>query len=429
MNKKIIILLFSVIFLSPFKNSFCQQQKGFFDAKELKPQDGVHLVTKNDALPISDKGVSFTYLTRLSQNAIENNYKSFFRSQGFKYRKDKDLRTGMARRFRFDKDDLAVDISLASRGAKGTMILVMQYFTYDANIDLKDLGESYKWKPELPEYSPEEKFSTAPFTSQGKTQYSQGYSLFEIPAPQGAEIVDTKSSFPLTGGTGKAVSYNSNQSPQAVEKFYADFFKKSGFKIRKDKQMKVGDMKRMRFEREDLAVDLMLKNREKGCLFTIIKYPGPNIFSAAENNPFFNVKMPTKDVATNVKLKDIPRPNKSVLFSGNERGKKTYMTYFSQETTSNLRDFYMRQLLNSGWRLENQLNFSKIPADYGRKNNKPTDLMPSVQIAQYMNLKEVLGKSFCLDFISVSGKVRIMVYPNFAQQNKGSMVDIIYTRN
>jgi len=52
-----------------------------------------------------------------------------------------------------------------------------------------------------------------------------------------------------------------------------------------------------------------------------------------------------------------------------------------------------------------------------------------VQIAQYMNLKEVLGKSFCLDFISVSGKVRIMVYPNFAQQNKGSMVDIIYTRN
>ncbi len=389
------------------------------------------LIEKNDHLPVAAKGTSEVYISKLNQNTIENDYKGFFRAQGFKYRKDKEIRDNLRRRLRFEKDGLAVDIALANSG-KGTFVWVMKYIIADEVMDIKSIADIRKTPVEIPLYNNQEKGSSimpAELSTQDELKYAKDYSDFEIPPPPASELINTSPAEPLTGGKGEIFTYYSQKSSKAVESFYFSVMKKNGFRPRADKVIRIASIKRIRFEAKDLAVEMFLSARDKGCSVTIVKYPGTGAVFEAEKNPFTKVKLPEKDSAAGIDLKDIPRPEGSTRLSGKLKGNKASLSYLVPMGVLEAKDFYVRSMSNSGWRLVSQVDIGKVSENYAKKNNKPKGLIPQARIAERLNLQEILRSSYVLDFASHEAAAKVMFYPNFVKQGEGSMVDIIYTKN
>lgn len=368
------------------------------------------------------------YLSKQDQNALEQHYQSLLKGQGFTYRLDKEIRERFARRLRFDKDDLVVDISLIGRGEEGTQVMIAQYLGSAQALDVKDVISFEGPLVSLPEVPGQDKdLTVSPAAIPSADSRALAKTLdFEVPAPLESKSLDKS---PLSGlfiGNTKVATYQSNLAPKAVELYYQTFFKRQGFTYRKDKESRILSFRRLQFQRQDLVVDIFLGNRDTGSLVVIAEYLASEGGLAAEKDTFASANLPQTD-APGVDLVGIPRPPQAVRWTSTKQPNETTVAYATPLSVAELRDFYLETMPSQGWEMVTDMATQEALQTYERTTGKkalPSQQMPVSGIG---DLNQIIRNSHVLDFKNDTGTARVIIHPNFVDPKSGSLVQIIYT--
>ena len=367
------------------------------------------------------------FVSRLDSDTWEMRVKDTFSKMGFTYRKDKEMRIGSFRRLRFDRNNQVIDICLFALENKGTRVVVSHYLASETALDVKN-GTSYfsQLPVELPNYKHNNKLNIATSKSPVDTD-KEAYSDFQVPLPPQSELLNDEVPSSLVGNGGIGKMYYIKDNPGSIENFYRASLKQQGFEEIKDKNFILMKIKRIRFERDDMALELYLTPTEgEGCKIIIVKYADRNGASRVETNPLASAGFPKSDNVGGSDLKDIPRPSGSVRLSGGTSDDMSNFSYTLSMSVSEARDFYIKQMSSAGWALVNESNIKQFAEDYA-KGHHGKQIIPSVLIGSSLDLGNIIKESIVLDFSSNSATANLMIYPNFINPAAGSIVDITYT--
>lgn len=362
------------------------------------------------------------YLCPRTQNEIEGYYRNFFAKEGFTYNTDAELRKKNSRRLKFDRQDLSVEVLLTGKGSKGVNVKILKYRPGEAPLDIKDFISYEGPAVILPEKEGADKFEAEPLL-QGR-DFKEGKEALEIPPPPESEPAEGVPAGLFTAG-GEAVAYRSGLKPSEVARFYEPFFKRKGFKHRKDKEGKVLGFQNFRFESSYAAVDLLLKNKGRGSELVVVKYPSPDGTLKALDDPLSQAVLPEQDMP-GMDIEVIPRPPGGVrTLSYRKKGLEEKAAYTTPLGMGEVLDFYRRKMPSLGWRLlrerstRNTLNAYKSYG--GKKANFPDKILNGK-----IDIGSAISDSYVMDFDSYFGRVRIIAYPNIISRESGSMVNITY---
>ena len=367
------------------------------------------------------------FVSRLDSDTWEMRVKDTFSKLGFTYRKDKEMKIGSFRRLRFDRNNQVIDVCLFALENRGTRVVVTHYLASEAVLDTKD-GTSYisKLPIELPNYKLGNKLNIGTSDLSTGTD-KEAYSDFQMPLPAQSELLNKEVPPSMVGKGGIGKMYYIKDNPDDIENFYRTSLKRQGFKEAKDKNFKLMKIKRVRFERDDMALELYLTPTEgEGCKIIIVKYADRNGTSRIEGDPLGSTGFPKSDNVGGSDLKDIPRPSGSVRLSGGTRDNMNDFSYTLSMSVSEARDFYLKQMSSAGWTLVNESNIKQFAEDYA-KGHHGKQIIPSVLIGSSLDLGDIIKESIVLDFSSNSATANLMIYPNFINPAAGSIVDITYT--
>ncbi|MFA5286839.1 MAG: hypothetical protein WC394_01025 [Candidatus Omnitrophota bacterium] len=262
-----------------------------------------------------------------------------------------------------------------------------------------------------------------------ESKFSKALSPVDIPLPPDSELVIENKPLPYNLGyigIGPADAYHSKNSSKQVENFYRDFFKKHGFEIKEDMNIRLLLFRRVRFERSDMAVEVYLISKaDNSCIVKVARYANRNETTGVEANPFALAVLPKEDNADGLDPDDIPRPQGSVRWSGT--AKNGNLSYFVPMPVLEARKFYLEEMPALGWKLTGEMETDKISDSYA-KSHGGVSLVPSIFVGSRIDLGEIIKNSYLLDYNSDSAGAKIMIYPNYLRPNSGSIVDIFYAR-
>jgi len=394
--------------------------------KITSPKSNSQANNKQSSLSMqAQKGMK--YVSPLDQNALERQFKELMSAKGFTYRRDKDIRSKAMRRLCFEKDNLTVDVVLAALKGKGTEVIMSKYLSSEVILDAKQ-AVTYLKNPsvELPNYKQDNKSKLVSYKPVEDRELETSDIGMEIPVPPQSEEVKEKVPDPLlgVGGFGKVFQSEVN-NPQEVENFYRRALKKLGFHEKQGRGFKVMNFKGLRFESNNMAIELYLSARgDKGSHFIVVKYMDKDGVAKIEANPLYMVKLPEKDNPGGSDLADVPRPASSVRRGGGA-GKGGSASYITSMGVIDVSNFYKQEMPAFGWKLSDEVNIRANDAEYAKKH-KGEGFVKSVPIGTKVDLGDVIRDSIVLEFKSRMDTVQIMIYPNFVNPALGSMVDITY---
>jgi hypothetical protein len=382
------------------------------------------------AVSIADKPPAVSnikgFISPLNQNTLEQRAKDFFLARGFTYRKDKEIRKGLLRRISFERNGVVLDVVLLAMKSKGTLVTFDRYSASEDVFDVKDTAAFLK-RPsfKLPDYSAERKAQVIPYHPLGDKDL--GYPELDIPEPEQSELLNENPPDELVGAGGMGRMYKSMKNPKEIAGFYRSSLKRLGFIEKQSMMIKMMHFERLRFESNDRALELYLSPRGvEGTFFIVVKYRDKNGFSKVESNPLASVVLPKKDSLGGVDISDIPRPKGSIRWSGQSQGGENQISYIIPVSILEARNFYRREMLSLGWRLNKEVKVRKVNDDYA-KSHKGAGIISSVPLGAKIDLGEIIKDSYILDFKSASASANIMIYPNFINPALGSIAEISYT--
>jgi len=367
------------------------------------------------------------FLSNLDSDTVELRLRESLDKMGFIYQKSKAMKMGAFRRLRFDRNNQIIDVCLFALENKGTRIIVTHYLASDTVLDVKD-GANYIRKPsvELPKYNYDNKSQAKIEKSFMGVNKEINYSDFQVPVHPKGELLKNAAPSSLVGDGGIGVMYLINDSPKSVEDFYRSALRREGFEEVKDKNFKMMEIKRIRFERRDAALELYLTPTEgETCNIIIVKYADRNGISKAEAEPLAFASFPEKDNFGGVDLEDIPRPSGSVRLSGGTPKDMVNFSYTLPLSVSQARDFYLKQMPSAGWTLVQEVNLRDTDALYA-KEHRGKPLVASIPIGTKLDLGEIIKNSCVLDFRSESATVNLIIYTNFLDSKSGSILEVTY---
>lgn len=384
------------------------------------------LASENESLSLGRKPKVF--VSPFDQNALENKYKELLTGKGYTYRKDKDIRIGKMRRLRFDKGNRALEVAFLSLGDKGTRVTLSHSNIEEGVLGFKDTIPSIKKLSdmEFPDYRKKENLKKDSFKPSLKTKIVY-FTEYEVPVPPEAKALEQIPPQELVGADGKAKAYYSQMSLKKLEDFYRRALRRDGFEEIKNKNFKILTFKRLRFEREDMAIEVYFSQEEEGCNIIAVKYPDKNGASRIESDPLSGVSLPREDDPLTSDVKQIPRPPGSVRLSGELLRGSYKITYTAPSNVSVTADFYRRKMVSLGWVPQNDINLRQADSMYSR-NRQGRSFIPQVPVGNNIDLGEVLKNSFILNYKSDDeSSAVIMIYPDFVNNSTGSMVEVTYT--
>ncbi|MCX5701261.1 MAG: hypothetical protein NTZ63_06960 [Candidatus Omnitrophica bacterium] len=434
---KISIFLYLIIF-------FCFTSVSLFaqSSNEIPELDKIFdLSNKTAYLPETRQ--TFRGSSSLDQNVLELSFKKTLEDNGFTFRRDKAFFLDKLRRLRFDRDDLVMDISLYDRESRGTDIVVREYLASESTGDQKDLiffadklpvtrpasinelvsiineaDVSKIPKYKFPKYGPAPEIKT-PMNFLGP---------IDIPPPPEARLLSNEIPTSLADSNASGATYHSKSNVKQVETFYQGFFKDNGFEQRKGLSFNVAAVKRIRYEKSDMAVEIYLTPRQDDtCEVTVIKYANRNGMTKAEVDPFATVVLPKEDNAESSDLEDIPRPDNSVRYSGSADNKGANVSYLLPLTVDEAYNFYVKEMATMGWKLKSQMNTAKICDNYSESHNG-LSLVPSLFVGSKLDIGSIIKNSYMLEFESDTALAKVMIYANFMHPQSGSIAYIMYTQ-
>jgi len=373
----------------------------------------------------SRRGGVYRINSGFNQNLLEREFRASLEANGFLYRKDKELRLEGLRRLRFDRDNAVIDINFFDLNGRGTDVVINKYFVPVSYIDLKDLSalaEKQSFEPgdlKFPNYNRYAKF---------RSLVPKSGPPVDIPPPPASEPM-AENMFPSCGAgctdwLGPGEMYLSKNTLKQVEAFYEKFFKKNGFALIKDMGITFFAYKRIRFERNDMAVEIYLVSRaDNSCEVKIIKYASKDGTTAIEANPFVFAVLPKEDNAKGVDFNDIPRPFGSVRWSGTAENNN--ISYLVPLTVLETRKFYLQEMPDRGWELTFEMQTGKA-MDAPEEGRSGASFVYSLFIGTKIDLGKIIRDSYLLEFNSEAAEAKIMIYQNYVRPDAGSIVEIFY---
>ncbi len=368
------------------------------------------------------------FVSMLDQNILEGQFKELMASKGFTYRRDKDIREGSLRRLCFEKDNLTVDVALLALKSKGTEVVMTKYINSEAVLDVKD-AIAYMKHPsvELPKYKKDNQNKVVVYQPASDQELEISDIGVQIPVPPKSKVLDEPVPELLMGVGGSGGVYQSELNPKEVEVFYRTTLKRMGFREKQDMGFKIMNFKRLRFESNNMAMELYLSARgENGSSFIVVKYMDKEGVSKIEANPLSMAKLPENDNVGGADLVDVPRPaDSSVRQSGGTEKNRNNLSYITSMNVLAVRDFYKQEMPALGWELANTVNIGENDTQYA-KEHKGVGFIRSVPLGVNLDLADIIRDSYVLEFKSNSATVQIMIYPNYVNPSASSMVDIEY---
>lgn len=197
---------------------------------------------------------------------------------------------------------------------------------------------------------------------------------FQVPAPRESTLIEENTSTLGASGNAKTFIYKSSLDQDTIKNEYKAFFQKQGFKYRKDKEAANKVMQYLRFDREDLLIDItLLSFSNSGTKVTITKYP-PNsalldmkeVFSFDPSKiklPDFNRgNNPDTEFSSDALNFEIPPAPESELLDGKlpevltgKNGKG--VTYFSKSSPEVVAYFYKEFFRGQGFQAQPDRSF------------------------------------------------------------------------
>lgn len=263
----------------------------------------------------------------------------------------------------------------------------------------------------------------------GLAQAREGLN-FKVPAPPESKMLEnTQGEKKIGDKVLRGADYQSAKEQAAIIEYYQGFFEEEDFKQIQDNYLHEGaGVRRLRFKKEDLVVDLILMPNAQGTSVGIVKYLQPQGSPDLEKTlPAVSdlISLPQTD-SEGEDLATIPRPPKSVRVQSFGLGKTIQLIYTSSLPIEEVKEFYLDQMPYAGWQIKRDAPVSQAAEAYKSKTGKNT-LVPPI-FSDGENLGNVAAGAALLDFENQGEKARITIFSNFMGKESGSMVHIEYTK-
>jgi hypothetical protein len=249
---------------------------------------------------------------------------------------------------------------------------------------------------------------------------------FSVPAPGGSKFLENKD-LVLANRQVNSALYSSNEEIGSLSNFYRDFFVNQGFRKIIDSLDQASNQQLLRFQKDTLVVSIAIFIKDNQANIVVSKYlQSAGEPAIEEAKPSVNdtlMQLPKKDVPG----KDyLPRPPASVRVTFSDQGQTVMIIYTTELTVAQVIDFYRKQMLDD-WDLVDDAATEDTIQAYTQVTGKK-NLGVELPFSDGEDLEGVLNDSHMLSFTSGSEKAEIIVFPNFASRELGSMIKVSYRK-
>jgi hypothetical protein len=252
---------------------------------------------------------------------------------------------------------------------------------------------------------------------------------FSLPLPAGGALVDSKD---LRWG-GRLVQTALYQVPQPraeVIRYYRDFFQKEKFRQILEQKDNQGEIRLLRFQKEELVVSLTFEPKGGATQLIAAKFlqpaGAPAIDDARPSVKDTIAALPTQDLPGK-DLQYIPRPPSSVRLVSQGTGNNFSLMYSTKLSVAEALNFYQAQMLAKGWQKTGSVAMRDALAAYKKNTGRNPPAVRS-PFSGAEDMDQALAEGHVTGFSSFYGQAEITVFPNILDRKLGSIVQISYQK-
>lgn len=250
---------------------------------------------------------------------------------------------------------------------------------------------------------------------------------FDVPAPPHSKLLDTKE-LRMANRQINTVLYGSDEDISTVSDYYRDFFQEQEFQKILDTLNAKTKKQLLRFKQDELVVSIAVFIRGGQTNVVIAKYlqaqgePPPEEIKPSVKDSLF--ALPKKDVP-GIDLSGIPRPPEGIRIMSRDEGGGATVMYTTPIDVATTADFYRREMAAQRWEPADEMAVWKAVDGYEKATGKK-NLGIKSPFSDGEDFEQVVRDSYVLNFNSGSSTAEVIIFPNFAGRDLGSIVQITY---